>query len=103
MKIEAYKCDFCKKIYEGEEINGLSTQVDMFDVVKSFPVSVHPEKCLIHFCLECYRVNVLNPATLIDRKKHETDYKLRLEQLTYIFKKQVIDSARLDKKNKGKN
>lgn len=92
-KIEAYLCDRCNKIKRAEEVSGLRDTQDMFDPIgKSFPVFINnPEKADIHFCLDCYRTNVLIPAeNLSNRNQNEAGYQSVMKELAYAFKTSII-------------
>jgi hypothetical protein len=56
LKIDAYKCDYCKTICEADNISGIINTPEIFQQ-NLFKV-VEPHKAESHFCFECYRVNV---------------------------------------------
>jgi hypothetical protein len=90
-KIEAYKCDACGLICTADETNGLSMTQDMFDEFKSYPLTPTPDKADIHFCLECYRLRVINflPSEK-ERRANEYDYQVKKDNLTLAFKKSIV-------------
>jgi hypothetical protein len=92
MKVEAYKCDSCKVIYDDiEEIVGILPQPDLFDEMEGYKSTHLLAKTKVHYCLECWRTKVLIPAgNMADRKKDEETYKKLLKELAYIFKKGVL-------------
>jgi hypothetical protein len=98
MKVEAYKCDYCKNIYDSEQMTGIKNESDLFDRFMSFPTSKEPSKADCHFCLECYRVNVeisiKNKMNWRDGEKYDAEREALKHSLHkeyfYIFKHEVI-------------
>lgn len=97
MKCNAFICDYCKEIFDLDSCMGVNETVDLFDLNKSLPV-ISPNKATIHFCTDCYRKNVLIPASGINRAKDEVLYKNTIAEYTYSFKKGVIAKSRTTKK-----
>jgi len=99
MKTEAYICDKCGGIFREEEIQGFLPTVDMFDPSKSYPVTYQPDKTDFHFCLECYRVNVINPVeNHTNRAKDEAGRNAYLKQVSYAFKNFIVAAKNKPKK-----
>lgn len=68
-KVEAYICDFGDHLVKEPGVVGIVPTEDLFDRELSFPTSFCPEKCPIHYCVDCYKEHVLKPASwLVDRK-----------------------------------
>lgn len=92
MIVEAYKCDYCNIIQDAEYMTAVNPVEDLFDHSKSYPshqTLLH--KYPVHFCLECYRVNVLIPVeNKTNRKKDEAAYQSLLKDFTFIFKKSCV-------------
>lgn len=101
MKIEAYRCDYCKFIHEAAETIGVSSSEDLFSKTKSYPSNPDPKKESIHYCLDCYTKFVTMPArVMFDRSKHEEQYKLKIEELGYLLRRNTVFAAL--NRNKGK-
>lgn len=103
MKVTAYKVDCCGAIKYEEEIVGIHAVEDMFNKELSYPSDMkHPERCDIHFCLDCYREKVLRPAGIqVDRRKDEDLYKLKLKELGFAFRDSVVRAWRAKQRNLG--
>jgi hypothetical protein len=103
MKVEAYKCDKCKDIVERHDIVGFDGKHDLFDHLNSFSImDKHPEKTNYHYCLECYRVNVLIPAEnrVPKRNTQATDDAFRAicRELGYLLKLSIFNELQGFKK-----
>lgn len=84
--VKAYICDYCEKIKEEDEIHGIKPLVDCIDKLNSFK-NEKASKCEIHFCIDCYREQVIDPAEKnSNRKEDEYAYKLLMRELSYGFK-----------------
>lgn len=96
MKVEAYLCDQCDTIKVRDEVSGLLDNEALFDKIEhSYKVlENHPEKAEVHFCMECYRVNVLNIAARINRSKDELGYVLAIKEAAYVFKHSLLNKVR---------
>lgn len=91
MKVTAYRCDACNNLIVDEEAVGIVPQEDLFNRLLSWPTDMHPERCNIHYCLDCYREKVLVPASAqADRRVDERLYKLKLEELTFAMKDTIV-------------
>jgi hypothetical protein len=102
MKVEAYRCDYCGHIKEAEEIVGVSRKQDMFDRMKSFPVTNFPEREQVHYCTDCYNQHVIYVAEReVDRKRDEEKYRLKVLEMSYNLAHQCV--ANFDKKMSIKN
>lgn len=95
MKIIAYITDCCGLLHLPENTMGLDLAEDLFDKYKSFKTIPNPASATVHYCMECYRRNVLQfPSLLkIDRKKDEDLYTNEYRMLTHRFKLMVINKA----------
>lgn len=99
MKVDAYRCDCCKNIYEVDEITGFDSTTDLFDTYNSFKVVNNPAKVTAHFCLECYRQKVLVQAeNSMPRKFNLEDHEAKRKELAYLFKLSIINELRRSKK-----
>jgi hypothetical protein len=97
MKVEAYKCDYCKGIFEADLMQGVKNEADLFESSASFP-TIKPDKADIHFCMECYRVNVemhiknrmkWKDGEKYDQEREKLKWQLHKEYF-FIFKKETI-------------
>lgn len=72
---------------------------DLFDVRFSHPLTPTPDKADVHFCLECYRLSVINhlPSDR-ERAKNEVDYVTKKDALSAVFKQALIFNAMNPKK-----
>lgn len=93
MKVQAYRCDFCGHIRPDEEITGVIPSEDMFEKIKSFPISMNNDKTNVHFCITCYNKIVIEKARIVDRKKNEREYRLKLEELSYLLKSTCVHNV----------
>jgi hypothetical protein len=94
-KVHAFKCDYCGKIVEYDEIVGVSPLEDMFDVLASFEVVKNPDKADIHFCVAHYADLVTGPASMLyDRRTDEAGYTLKVRELSYSLRKSTVDRYR---------
>lgn len=90
-KVEAYRCDCCDKLFPSEEIVGIAMVEDLFDRQLSWPTKMNPEKTFAHYSTECYREQVLIPASnMADRKKDERLYELKLKELAYGLRSKAV-------------
>lgn len=91
-KVEAYICDCCGKLFPEAAIVGVSRQDDAFDKLASFPTIPNPAKAFLHYSVECYREQVLVPASnLVDRKKEgEGAYKLKVKELAFMLRHKAV-------------
>jgi|SRR5581483_47390 len=91
MKVEAYICDFCNTLRIAEEIVGVSLQPDLFEPMKGFKTNFKPERENAHYCTQCYSNIVISVAEReCNRKKDEHGYTLKLEELSYMLRSQVV-------------
>ena len=95
MKITAYITDCCGLLHLPENTFGLDLQEDIFDKYNSFKTIPNPDKATVHYCMDCFRRNVVQFPTLlkIDRKKNEDAYTQEYKMLSYRFKLSVINKA----------
>jgi hypothetical protein len=104
MKVEAYKCDYCKKIYEAEEIKGVQNITTMFEDSDSFPTA-EASKTEAHFCMDCYRllvdINVKNKMNWKEGEQYSEEREVLKRKLHkefyFIFKKEIIRRNLADK------
>lgn len=108
MKVEAYRCDYCDIVQTHDYCMGVSPVQDAFDVLESNK-SVQPEKAEVHFCLECYRLHVLNPASVQTHRSKgdagEREYQKRIKELSYVFKQFIFSKLKREQdfqKKRGK-
>lgn len=95
MKIEAYRCDFCGNIKEAEATVGVSTQEDIFEKLKSYPIIANPAKATVHHCTDCYNIHVLQIAeATVNRKKDEYLYKLKIDELSLSLRTGAVMRAK---------
>ena len=88
MKVNACYCDFCDKLYPIDEVQGINPFEDLYkDLRASYPI-IKSEAANIHFCLECYRQNVINPSS--QYRRNEPEYAQRLLEYSYSFKKSTV-------------
>jgi len=88
--VKAFLCDYCGQIHQESDVVGINPVEDAFDRLKSFPTVLDPSKAIIHYCLPCYRTNVIEPAEqTTNRKKDEASYILQLSALGANFRKAV--------------
>lgn len=90
-RVEAYICDYAHHLKEESGVVGVSFQEDLFDKLASFPTIPNPAKSFAHYCTDCYREKVLLPAgQLVDRKKDEKVYELKIKELAYSLRSQTV-------------
>lgn len=90
--VTAYVCDYCGHIHQEADIVGINPVEDIFDKTKSFPSVLDPSKTLVHYCMPCYRDNVIEPAqSTTNRKRDESGYTLQLSVLGCNFRKAVVN------------
>lgn len=95
MKAHAFKCDYCGKLVDYEEVEGVSPQEDIFDKLASFPIIYNPDKASIHFCTAHYRECVTAPAASIyDRKINEAGYIMKIKELSFDLRKTTVERHR---------
>lgn len=98
MKVQAYRCDFCGMIKEEKYIVGINPLEDLFEKIKSFPIMSNPEKTNVHICTNCTRENAAVPAAnQVNRKKNESEYKAKYEELSFILRSQCVHNVRSGK------
>lgn len=93
MKVEAYLCSYCNtiKAAEFEVVGAITPTLDMFDRLNSYPACNDLDNSNIHFCMECYRQNVLIKAeNCSNRKKDEEGYKIMLKEHRYLFFTELV-------------
>lgn len=90
-KVNAYRCDFCETVKAAVEISGISTVIDMYDALESNK-ACEPEFSDVHFCLECYRQQVLNATANLSYRNAaaQEDSTKQLKQMTYAFKQAIF-------------
>ncbi|HEX7904836.1 MAG TPA: hypothetical protein VF487_13250 [Chitinophagaceae bacterium] len=95
MKTTAYICDKCNLLKPEDECSGILANEALIDPINnSFTITKHCDMASYHFCLDCYREYVLNPAVnFSDRKNNEEGYRTLLRELTYTLKKTTIAEA----------
>lgn len=117
-KVNAFRCDYCNTIKETEHFYGIHLSEDLFDQNNSYPIEYNkPEKCHIHFCVECYHNKVTEPAKAqthhtiaLHRAKirraeaanlqppdpinMETVKNLHLQEYSYMFRSNVVLNAK---------
>lgn len=106
--VEAYICDFGNHIVKASGIVGIVPTEDLFDRERSYPTNYKPERCHVHYCVDCYKQQVLIPADrMVNRKRGknsvknesaEREYELKIKELGYSFREQVVKLWRLKKK-----
>lgn len=85
-KIEAYQCDFCNQIKDADLISGVKPDADCFNKIDGLKTE-KAAKCEIHFCISCYREQVIEPAERSsNRSTDEYEYKLMIRTLSFEFK-----------------
>jgi hypothetical protein len=95
MKVECYKCDVCGKIQVPEYMTGFKGIEDLFSTFKSFPAEYDLTKTDYHFCLECYRQQVIIPAEAVVNKARDREgYQVKVEELFYLLKSQIVMERR---------
>jgi hypothetical protein len=100
-KVEAYRCDYCREIVEVNGCSGVSLQPDMFDKLKSFPIINRSDKADAHLCGRCYNLHVVSIAEReTNRKKDENAYRMKLEELAYGLRSQVVSNFTNSKSEK---
>jgi len=92
MKVSAYICDYCDGLKPEVEIIGFYPTQDMFNPHRAYPSDLrHPERCPLHFCLDCYNTHVIIPVSNhTNRAKDEEGYKQYLGDATFTFKNFII-------------
>ena len=90
-KVNAYQCDFCGVVKTEEHCNGISSVQNAFDPLESNKVC-ECEKSEVHFCLECYREQVLVATeNMCFRKRFDEDNRQKvLKEMTYAFKQAIF-------------
>lgn len=100
-KVEAYRCDNCRRLVPDDEALGINPVEDMFDRLSSFPSMSWPERTDIHYCIGCYRDVVTVPASnLVNRKADEAGYKAKLRELFYGLRSQAVHNYRVANRHK---
>ena len=101
MKVDAYLCDHCGKLFKSDEVVGVSTVEDMFDRLSSYPVVYNPTKTEVHVAVACWKDAVARPAAnMVDRRKDERGYELKMKELAYGLKAQSVKNHFDRKRNK---
>lgn len=97
--VKSYGCDICGRIIEAANVVGVSLQADLYETSASFKTDVaHPERCQVHYCLDCYRTDVLVPAEnenprRVNEEKHQTTYK----EFSYMLRRRAVGNWRVSK------
>lgn len=92
MKVEAFRCDYCGNIRPDDEITGVNPIEDLHDRMLSFPIMANNTKTNVHFCTTCYNKVVIEKARLVDRKKDERLYELKLKELQYLLRSTCVSN-----------
>ena len=102
-KVNAYRCDFCGVVKEDKECSGISPVKDMFDPLESNK-ACPCENSDVHFCLDCYRVQVLNATANMTYRNASDDAKnaKTLKEMTYAFKQAVFYRLKERLRKEGK-
>lgn len=98
-KVEAYKCNYCAKIYPAEEVVGIIDIADLFSSLESYPTTNDPAKARVHHCTDCSHTHVIiKTEELSPRNKDERAYQIRFKELYAIFKGVCVFNAQNKKK-----
>ena len=93
--VTAYRCDYCFQIKLDTEIVGIIPTEDLFDRLRSYPTTSKSHKTQIHYCLECYKHNVLNMVEkFVTRKKNEIEYKAKVLEFSYSLRAKCVSNVR---------
>lgn len=98
MKVQAYRCDHCGRIREDDCIIGVIPSEDLFERLKSFPITSNNDKTNCHYCTTCYEAVVLSALRLIDRRKDEHLYAGKMAERQYLLRSTVVENVRKKKK-----
>ena len=95
MKITGFLVQCCNRILNEDEVYGIITNPNMFNVLESLK-TVPANNSQVHFCNECYQQQVIKQADLIVYKKNNVEgWTNKVKELAYLFKKSCME-------NKGK-
>lgn len=91
--VKVYGADCCGQLRNADDIVGVDTAVDLFDNLRSYKTSMFPERTQVHYCLDCYREQVLIPTeNESPRAKDAGAYSMQLEQYSFMFRKKVVNN-----------
>lgn len=106
-KVDAYICDFKNHLVLSKATVGINPVEDMFDRERSFPTVFTPlqiSRTDVHYCTDCYKEKVLVPAgNMVNRRgkmskddlvSKEREYELKIKELAYNFRSQVVKNHR---------
>lgn len=89
--VKAYGADCCGVLKSVELIVGVSTAIDMFDNLQSYKTDMNADRCQVHYCLDCYRDQVLIPAENEAPRRIDTLAAHRqIQEYAHMFKKRVV-------------
>lgn len=94
--IDAYRCDACGIIKIEDEVVGIIPTEDLFDRMNSYPTTHRVNKTTVHYCLDCYRRDVLDIADrYCSRKANEAAYKEKIKEMSYGLRFKAVTNYRL--------
>lgn len=101
-KISGYICDCCGKLIDDEEkACGVIPSDDLFDKLRSFKHVSNPAKTECHYSVDCYREQVVIPATnQSNRKQDERLYELKLKELHFSLMSKAFHNHIVRKRSK---
>lgn len=101
-KFNGYVCDCCGKLIDdNEKACGVIHHDDLFDKMNAFKHVSNPEKTECHYSIECYREQVLNPASnQVNRKVDEHGYVLKLKELHFSLMSKAFHNHLVRKRMK---
>jgi hypothetical protein len=89
--VKVFGADCCGGFKDTANIVGVATTVDLFDSTRSYPTIFHPEKAVVHYCLDCYREQVIVPAeNEAPRAKDGERHEQQMRDYGYMFRKKVV-------------
>ena len=89
MKVEAYRCEICLRVFDSNECSGIhyDNQGDIFtrehDI--KFTLETNNNKSSAHFCMNCYTIQVDEPAQAVKRNHDQDEYTIHYKTLQRNF------------------
>ena len=98
MKVIAYLTDCCNTLKSEKEVSGLLYTPDLFDSNFENKIIINPDKCDIHFCIDCFKKQINDVIIFKKIKKTSPEYQKLYNELKANFLKSVIKKSFLRKK-----
>lgn len=99
MKIQAYQCDYCGDVKDGEAITGLGVIVIQPDLFEPKPIiryrykpNLDPANCEVHFCMSCFD-RLVTSVIKVNRATHEAEYADQYKLYSQSFYELVHNKA----------